>query len=70
MEQDGLVQRGVLLSDRRAKSVSLTDAGWALREGVMNDFRDFNDKIVKGMTESEIQAVLKFLQKAPENAQN
>jgi len=67
MEVDGLLERITLTSDRRAKAVALTDAGWALREQVMNDFRDFNDKLVKGLTESEIEIVLKFLALAPEN---
>ena len=40
MEQGGLLERLSLPSDRRAKAVALTDAGWAKREQVMNDFRD------------------------------
>lgn len=67
MEADDLLERITLTTDRRAKAVALTDKGWALREEVMNDFRDFNDKLVKGLTESEIETVLKFLALAPEN---
>lgn len=67
METDGLLERITLTSDRRAKAVALTDAGWALREQVMNDFRDFNDRLIKGLTDSEVQTVLKFLALAPEN---
>lgn len=67
MEKDGLVQRGDQIADRRSKSVSLTGKGWALREDVMNEFRDFNDKLVKGFTDSEIETVLKFLSIGPEN---
>lgn len=67
MEADDLLERITLTTDRRAKAVALTDKGWALREQVMNDFRDFNDKLVKGLTESEIETVLKFLALAPEN---
>lgn len=67
MERDGLVERTSLLSDRRAKAVTLTDVGWALREDVMNDFRDFNDRLIKGMSESDVEAVLKFLALAPKN---
>lgn len=67
MEAEDLVERITLTSDRRSKAVALTDAGWALREQVMNDFRDFNDRLVKGLSESEINAVLKFLTLAPEN---
>ena len=67
METEDLLERITLTSDRRSKAVALTDAGWALRKQVMNDFRDFNDRLVKGLTDSEIEAVLKFLALAPDN---
>jgi len=67
MEKDGLLERTDSRSDRRAKAVALTDKGWAIRESVMNDFRDFNDRLVKGLSETEIEAVLKFLAIAPGN---
>jgi len=67
METEDLLERITLTSDRRSKAVALTDAGWALREQVMNDFRDFNDRLVKGLSHSEVEAVLKFLALAPEN---
>lgn len=67
MEASGLLERITLTTDRRAKAVALTDAGWVLREQVMNEFRDFNDRLVKGLSESEISAVLKFLSLAPQN---
>jgi len=67
MESDGLLERIALTSDRRAKAVALTSEGWSLREQVMNDFRDFNDRLVKGLSDSEIEAVLKFLAMAPDN---
>lgn len=67
MEADELVERITLTSDRRAKAVTLTDAGWKMRKQVMNDFRDFNDRLVKGLTDTEVEGVLKFLALAPEN---
>ena len=67
MEADDLLERITLSSDRRSKAVALTDKGWALREQVMNDFRDFNDRLVKGLSDSEVEAVLKFLALAPDN---
>ena len=70
MEADDLLERITLTSDRRAKAVALTDAGWALREQVMNDFRDFNDRLVKGLSGSEVEAVLKFLSLAPNNVKD
>ncbi len=70
MEKDDLVQRHGQLTDRRSKSVSLTGKGWALRDDVMNDFRDFNDRLIKGMSDSEVETVLKFLTLGPENAKS
>ena len=67
MERSGLVERKQQYTDRRSKTVMLTGAGWALREAVMNDFRDFNDQLVKGLSEVEIKAILKFLEIAPQN---
>ena len=61
MEEAGLVTRGKSSADGRTKTVSLTGTGWSVRESVMNDFRLFNEKLVKGMSESEIDAVMKFL---------
>lgn len=67
MIASGLVDRTPSRMDRRTKAVSLTDLGWERRESVMSDFRDFNDRLVKGLKESEIEAVFKFLSLAPEN---
>jgi len=70
MEKSGLVQRDNQMTDRRSKTVSLTGKGWALREDVMNDFRDFNERLTKGLTDSDIETVLKFLSIGPENLEN
>ncbi|MGB0907896.1 MAG: MarR family winged helix-turn-helix transcriptional regulator [Maricaulaceae bacterium] len=67
METAGLVQRDKGTSDRRAKTVSLTNAGWVMRETVMNEFRDFNEQLAKGMSASEMDAVMKFLNLAADN---
>jgi len=67
MEADDLVQRDNQITDRRSKTVSLTGKGWAMREDVMNDFRDFNDRLIKGMSDSEVETVLKFLSIGPKN---
>lgn len=61
METAGLVIRGKGGADGRTKTVSLTSGGWSLRETVMNDFRLFNERLVKGLSEREVDAVLKFL---------
>ena len=67
MEKTGLVVRNKGFEDRRAKTVSLTAAGWALRETVRNDFRSFNEKLSRGMSEDEMNAVLKFFNIAAGN---
>lgn len=67
MEKSGLVIRGKGTDDGRAKTVSLTGEGWALRETVMNDFRVFNERLVKGLSESEIETILKFFDIAAKN---
>ncbi len=67
MEGEELVKRGNQFMDRRSKTVSLTGKGWALRDDVMNDFRDFNDKLIKGFNDSEVETILKFLSLGPKN---
>lgn len=65
MEGAGLLERKPSYGDRRVRTVSLTEKGWSKREFVMDDFRNFNTQLVKGMSEDEIEAVLKFLRMAP-----
>lgn len=67
MEHAGLVTRGKSGIDGRTKTVSLTSEGWSVRESVMNDFRGFNEKLVKGLTDSEIDTIMKFLSLSVEN---
>lgn len=67
MEKDELLLRHNQMIDRRSKTVSLTGKGWALREDVMNNFRDFNDRLTKGMTDLEIETVVKFFSLSTKN---
>lgn len=67
MERADLVERIHGGMDGRRKRVKLTDAGWSKREQVREDFRVFNERLTKGLTASEADAVLKFLTLAPEN---
>jgi len=67
MEKDDLLQRNSQMLDRRSKTVSLTGKGWALRADVMIDFRDFNDQLIKGMSDRDVETVLKFLSMGPKN---
>lgn len=67
MEQAGLVERVHGGLDGRRKRVKLTDLGWEKRELVREDFRILNERLGKGLTETEMEAVLKFLTHAPTN---
>ncbi len=66
MEKLRLVSRKKTL-DGRSRAVYLTDEGWRLREIVREDFRSFNEKLTRGLTESEVDAVIKFLNLSIEN---
>jgi len=70
MSAGGLAERNSSYGDRRTRTVHLTDKGWHRRDDVMNDFRDFNMRLVKGLSETEIETVLKFLTLAPANIEN
>jgi len=67
MMTNALVTRKSSYGDRRTRTVHLTDKGWLARDTVMNDFRDFNMRLVKGLNETEIETVLKFLSLAVTN---
>ena len=67
MEKLGLVARRSKNMDGRTRSIYLTDQGWKLRETVRDDFRRFNEQLTRGMTESEIETVIKFLNQSVEN---
>jgi len=66
MEKLGLVTRNKTL-DGRSRAVYLTDEGWRLREVVREDFRSFNEKLTRGLSETEVDAVIKFLNLSIEN---
>ncbi|MEE9347860.1 MAG: MarR family winged helix-turn-helix transcriptional regulator [Robiginitomaculum sp.] len=70
MSAAGLVERIRVLSDGRAKKVRLTAKGWSKREIVMGEFRGFNEKLVKGFSESEIDIIYKFLSEAVDNVED
>ncbi len=67
MEAADLILRKQSYGDRRQRMVFLSDKGWTMREAVMLDFRDFNTKLTRGLTEAETAAVMKFLALSVEN---
>ena len=66
MEKLGLVTRNKTM-DGRSRAVYLSDEGWRLREIVREDFRKFNEKLTRGLSESEIDVIIKFLNQSVEN---
>lgn len=69
MEVTDLVIRKQSYGDRRQRTVHLSDKGWAIREEVMADFRDFNAQLTHGLNEAETAAVMKFLSQSVGNVQ-
>lgn len=69
MEASGLILRKQSYGDRRQRMVFLSDKGWTAREAVMLDFRDFNTRLTRGLSESETAAVMKFLALSVENTE-
>ncbi len=67
MEASGLITRKQSYGDRRQRTVELTSTGWSVRENVMEDFRDFNTRLTRGLNETETAAVMKFLSQSVEN---
>lgn len=68
MENLGLLTRNKTM-DGRSRAVYLTEEGWRLREVVREDFRTFNEKLTRGLTESDVDAVIKFLNLSVENVE-
>ena len=67
MEASGLILRKQSYADRRQKLVFLSDVGWASRDAVMTDLRDFNVQLTRGLSELETAAVMKFLDRSVKN---
>lgn len=64
-----LIERKQSYGDRRTRTVNLTNSGWGKREEVMEDFRDFNTQLAKGLSETELNTVFKFFSRALENTE-
>lgn len=66
MEKAGLVTRKALQSDGRGKTVHLTDKGLLKRELVMDALRAVDERLARHFTDSELQTLYKFFNKASE----
>ena len=67
MEEEGLVERRSSEVDRRAVSVFLTDAGRALDKENIERIKSIDLYALEGITESEIEALMKILPKIRNN---
>lgn len=63
LESKGLVQRRTTPSDRRAISIVITDAGRDVAGRCLKVTKEFNDAITEGLSEKEIEAFSRILQK-------
>lgn len=67
LEKEGLVERRPVPTDRRANQVWLTEEGQAIVERLRKEGRAHEDQATKGMTQEEVEAVSKGLDKIIEN---
>lgn len=63
MEKEGLVERRIDPSDRRAFCISLTEEGRKLAEAVLPVAEEFNDRLKSGLKKSEERALVNFLRR-------
>jgi len=63
LEKKGLVERRASTADRRAISIFLTPSGKDTAERCLTVTREFNEKIIEGLSEKEINILSRILQK-------
>lgn len=63
MQKQGLVHRTLDENDRRSIRVELTEAGWALRDEVLNAIEELNKEILASFTQEEWVALQSSLKK-------
>ncbi|MBY6090910.1 MarR family winged helix-turn-helix transcriptional regulator [Pseudooceanicola sp. 502str34] len=64
LEQKGWISRSVSKRDRRARVVTLTDAGTAMFERILPVVRDLQSDILPGLTEEERRHFLELAHKS------
>lgn len=67
MEKKGYITRVNVPEDARLKKIILTEKGSNLRNQVVNHIEESERRLVRGMTEEEIDTFLELLRKIKEN---
>ena len=70
LEKAGLLQRKAVANDRRAYALEATHAGSALLERAMRAVRDFDQRLIAGLTPDQIEALHAALSTIDENAKH
>jgi DNA-binding MarR family transcriptional regulator len=63
LEKKGLMERRASTSDRRAIGIFITDSGKATAEKCLMVTGEFNEMIIEGLSEKEIDTFSRILQK-------
>lgn len=63
MQKLGLVHRTLDENDRRSIRVELTEAGWALRDKVLEAIQELNQEVSSSFTPEEWESLCSFLKK-------
>ena len=67
MEKNGYILRMSVPSDARLKKIVLTEKGSALYEQMQDHIRETERLLIRGLTEEEVETLLKLLEKVKEN---
>ncbi len=67
MEQKGLIIRERWASDARIRQIVPTKKGWSLKERVLQDVKEMEKLVTRGVTDEEIELFLRIGEKMMEN---
>lgn len=67
MEKKGLIIRESVLEDARLKKLVLTEKGMELNNKVMRSLEEYDDKLLSGFSDEEINQLLIFLERIKNN---
>lgn len=67
MEKKGLIIRESVLEDARLKKLVLTEKGMELNNKVIRSLEEYDDKLLSGFSDEEINQLLIFLERIKNN---